>query len=97
MADQLAIVTEEWVINLVEHAQPRAGSRIALAFRQEDGCVRLTVTDAGRPFDPRQAEFEGPNLERGGGAGLALMKAWCRIADYGPQGGRNRLVLELPL
>ena len=85
------------MLNLVEHGAPAAGSRIALSFRRAGGCVRLTVTDGGAPFDPRKAEFEGPNLERGGGAGLALVSAWCRIADYRSQRGRNRLVLELPV
>jgi hypothetical protein len=41
--------------------------------------------------------FGGPNLERGGGAGLELIRAWCRIAAYARRGGRNRLVLEMPL
>ena len=28
---------------------------------------------------------------------LALIQAWCRIADYRRAGGRNRLVIEMPL
>jgi len=95
-ADQLAIVVEECVVNLLEHGRPPPGSRIALRLDRAEGCVRLTVSDAGRPFDPRDAAFDGPNLDRGGGAGLALIKAWCRVADYTTARGRNRLVLELP-
>jgi len=96
-SDHLAMVVEEWVANVVEHGGPRAGSRIALRLQRGEGLVRLSFSDAGRPFDPRAAARAGPNAERGGGAGLALIHAWCRIAAYGRRAGRNRLVLEMPL
>ncbi|ODT86923.1 MAG: hypothetical protein ABS78_14785 [Phenylobacterium sp. SCN 70-31] len=96
-ADRLAIVVEEWIANVVEHGAPPPGSRIGLRFVRKTGWVGLSLTDAGRPFDPREACFEGPNVERGGGAGLELIRAWCRIADYRRRKGRNRLVLELAL
>ncbi len=96
-ADRLAIVVEEWIANVVEHGAPPAGSRIGLRFVRGAAWVRLSFTDAGRPFDPRGACFDGPNLERGGGAGLELIRAWCRIAGYRRRGGRNRVVLELAL
>ncbi|MBW8812250.1 MAG: ATP-binding protein [Caulobacterales bacterium] len=96
-ADRLAIVVEEWVGNVVDHGGAAPGSRIDLALARERSLVRLTVSDAGAPFDPRTAGFEGPNLERGGGAGLALIAAWTRVADYRRRGGRNHLVFEMPL
>ncbi|WP_293678128.1 ATP-binding protein [uncultured Phenylobacterium sp.] len=95
--DKLAIVVEEWLINVVEHGEAAPGSRIALRFERLEGVVRLTVSDAGRAFDPRAFAFEGPNMERGGGAGLALIQAWSRVADYRRRAGRNRLVLEMPV
>lgn len=91
------IVVEEWVANVVEHGAPPGGSRIGLRLARGSGGVRITLTDAGRPFDPRQEAFKGPNLERGGGAGLELLRAWSRVAGYGRRAGRNRLVLEVPL
>ena len=96
-ADHLALVAEEWVANVVEHGRPRAGSRIVVRLRREASLVRLWFSDAGRPFDPRTATFDGPNAERGGGAGLALIAAGCRIASYARRAGRNRLVLEIAL
>ena len=95
--DKLAIVVEEWLINIVEHGQAAPGSRIALRLERLEGVVRLTFSDAGQPFDPRTFEFAGPNTQRGGGAGLALIQAWSRICDYRRRAGRNRLVLEMPL
>ena len=88
---------EEWVVNVLEHGQLKPGSRIGLTLGREDGLVRLIFSDAGVPFDPRTIDFEGPNEERGGGVGLALIRAWSRIADYRRHAGRNRLTLEMPL
>jgi anti-sigma regulatory factor (Ser/Thr protein kinase) len=96
-SDKLAIVVEEWLINVVEHGEAAPSSRIALRLERLESMVRLTVSDAGQAFDPRAVVFEGPNMERGGGAGLALIQAWSRISDYRRRSGRNRLVLEMPL
>jgi anti-sigma regulatory factor (Ser/Thr protein kinase) len=96
-AERLAIIVEEWVANLVEHGGPPPGSRIGLRLAWEPSLVHITMTDVGRPFDPRSAHFEGPDIERGGGVGLELMRAWSRVAAYGRRAGRNRLVLEMPL
>lgn len=96
-AERLTISVEEWIANVVEHGTPPPDSRIGLRLALRPGAVRITVTDAGAAFDPREATFEGPNLDRGGGAGLELMRAWNRIAAYGRRAGRNRLVLEMPI
>jgi anti-sigma regulatory factor (Ser/Thr protein kinase) len=94
---RLALVVEEWVANVVEHGGPPAGSRIVLSLRLQGEVVRLAMSDAGRPFDPQTAAFDGPNLDRGGGAGLALIASHGRIVQYARRAGRNRLVLEIPL
>ena len=96
-AGDLAIVVEEWIANVVEHGGPQDGARIVLRLRLIDRAIRVSISDAGRPFDPRTAVFDMPNPNRGGGAGLALIASLCRIASYARRAGRNRLVLELPL
>lgn len=96
-AERLAIVVEEWIANVVEHGAPPSDSRIGLRLARGANAIRITMTDAGRPFDPRKATFENANLERGGGVGLELMRAWSRVLIYGSRAGRNRLVLEMPL
>lgn len=95
--DKLVIVVEEWLINVLEHGGAAAGSRIVLRLQRLERTVRVTISDAGCFFDPREVEFEGPNQMRGGGAGLALIRAWSRIAAYTRRAGRNRLVLEMPV
>jgi anti-sigma regulatory factor (Ser/Thr protein kinase) len=96
-AERLAIIVEEWVANVVEHGAPPPDSRIGLRLARQSGVVRITMTDAGGAFDPRETRFVGPNLDRGGGAGLELMRAWSQVAAYGRRAGRNRLVLVMPL
>lgn len=96
-ADQLAIIIEEWVLNAVEHGGPPARSLIVLELERTQGAVRIAASDPGAPFDPRAVEFLGPNLERGGGAGLALIKAWATIESYRRIRGRNRVVMSLPI
>ena len=96
-ANHLAVVVEEWIANVVEHGGPQGGARIVLRLSLEGGLVRVAVSDAGRPFDPRNAAFDQPNAERGGGAGLAMIASLSRIATYVRRAGRNRLVLEMPL
>jgi serine/threonine-protein kinase RsbW len=93
-ADRLAVLVEEWVANIVEHGRPRAGSLVVLSLEKTGGRVRLAFSDAGIAFDPRAADDAGPNLERGGGAGLALIRRWSDIESYRRDGRRNRLVLR---
>ena len=94
--DKLVIVVEEWLINVLEHGGAAANSRIVLRLQQLENALRITISDAGNHFDPREVEYAGPNMVRGGGAGLALIKAWSRIVAYTRRAGRNRLVLEMP-
>ncbi|MEW5683403.1 MAG: ATP-binding protein [Pseudomonadota bacterium] len=96
-AERLAIIVEEWIANVLEHGETPARSRIILSLAHQGEVVRVTFSDAGLPFDPREASFEGPHAERGGGAGLELIRAWSRIVVYARRGGRNRVVLDMPL
>lgn len=96
-ADRLCVVVEEWLTNVLEHGEPVAGSRLTVVIRLQAGGLQVTLSDAGVPFDPRTAAaYEGPNLDRGGGAGLELVRAWSRIAGYRRARGRNRVVLVVP-
>jgi len=94
--DKLAIVVEEWLINVLEHGGAATNSRIVLRLQRLERTIRITISDAGGYFDPRGIEYKGPNTVRGGGAGLALINAWSQIVAYTRRAGRNRLVLEMP-
>ena len=88
---RLAIVVEELVVNLVEHAE--GATAIWLALEPVEAGVRVVLVDDAASFDPRTAATEGPNEQRGGGAGLAMVRAWSRILGYTREGDRNRLEL----
>jgi anti-sigma regulatory factor (Ser/Thr protein kinase) len=94
--EKLAIIVEELVLNIVDHGEAPTGSAIELTLTRGHDTVRLAVSDAGAAFDPRSMRVaEIP--ERGGGAGLALVRAWSLVERYERRRGRNRLELALPL
>lgn len=96
-AAHLAIIVEELVANLLDHAGLADSDRFGLEMECRDGCVTLVMTDRGRLFDPRGAAPGDLPPERGGGAGLALVKAWAHIDSYTRIGETNRLMLSLPV
>lgn len=95
IADRLAILVEELVMNLIDHAALPAGDRIDLRFSAHDDGVRLLIEDGGTPFDPRgSAAPHDP--DRVGGAGLHMLARWARVERYESIGARNRLMLLVP-
>lgn len=97
-AARLAIIVEELVANLVEHGGLTPHCRIDLSLVRTSDGVRLTLSDPGLPFDPRDLHaLPTVNEERGGGAGLALVRSWTSELTYASAGGRNRLELLLPV
>ena len=93
---RLAIIVEELVLNLVDHGAGIGGQLIGLELRHTEGTVTLVLTDLGEPFDPREAADIGDlPPDRGGGAGLAMIRAWATIDDYRRDGEHNRLALTL--
>lgn len=94
-AARLSIIVEELVFNLVDHGEVGEEGVIELMLTDEGGVVGITLSDTGTTFDPRSAESEGEPPERGGGAGIDLVRAWAEIVDYGVHAGRNRLLLKM--
>jgi anti-sigma regulatory factor (Ser/Thr protein kinase) len=96
MARRLAIIVEEIVTNVLGHASPGRDIALTLRLHQDDEGLFVTLEDDSIPFDPRLAPLpELPNPDRGGGVGLALVKAWTEIVSYDCEGSQNRLVLHL--
>lgn len=99
MTRRLAIVAEELLINLLEHAIPTADSgEIACSLKLEwrEDTLFLALEDDSVRFDPRRVTLlELPNADRGGGVGLALVKAFATIDDYVSADGINCLTLRM--
>lgn len=95
-AAHLSIIVEELVTNLYDHGGLGADDVVELALAQTDSGVGLTLTDSGRRFDPSIAQTDTPTPDRGGGAGLKLLRSWADKIEYRSVGGRNCLTLQLP-
>lgn len=96
IAARLAIIVEELVTNLVEHGGVEEDDEIELTLEGGDGAIRIGLGDSGRAFDPRDSAPTGEIPDRGGGAGLDLVRAWAEILDYRSRDGWNRLDLRMP-
>jgi serine/threonine-protein kinase RsbW len=94
-ARRLAIIVEEVVANLLDHAAHDRDIAFGLSLERNEGTVLITLEDDSDAFDPRTVPIaETPNPDRGGGVGLTLVAAWADIVSYDSAGGRNRLILR---
>ena len=93
---RLSIVGEELVANLVDHADLPAGAGLELTLARAGERIAITLADTAAPFDPRSDAPLAAIPDRGGSAGLALVRAFARIDGYDRDGGRNRLRLSIP-
>ena len=94
---RLCIVLEELVTNIFEHGGVPVGEDAELLLEAEVDGIRILLTDGGAPFDPRTAPPEPVHKERGGGAGIQIVRNWADIVDYRRVDGRNQLELKLRL
>lgn len=93
---RLAILIEELVTNLYDHGGITGGFSGELVLDGHDDGLHITLRDSGPPFDPREAaEVDMPNMERGGGVGLAMIRAWADVIDYRREDDMNRLDLRM--
>ena len=103
--DRLALVMEEAVTNVIEHAYlPGERGEVELALSRRPGQLVVAVEDQGIPFDaarflPDEDGEEAEN-ELGSGLGMTLMRAFAdelRVVNLGKRGKRVELVKDLPL
>jgi anti-sigma regulatory factor (Ser/Thr protein kinase) len=93
---RLSIIAEELVANLYDHAGVTPEDEIELSFNVEPDGIHLTLIDRSPPFDPRTApQREQP--ERGGGAGIQIVRAWAEIVGYETNPEGNRLLVVMPV
>ena len=94
---RLAIAVEELITNLFEHGGLATDDVVELALSRTGDVIGLAITDQGSPFDPRTATQGDAIPERGGGAGLALVRAWASESNYEVSGAGNRLSISLQI
>ena len=94
---RLCIIVEELITNLCEHGVCETEREITLELFRHPSGLGLVFEDNGAPFDPRTASAAGDMPQRGGGAGLRLVRAWSEIIGYESGDDGNRLELLLAL
>jgi anti-sigma regulatory factor (Ser/Thr protein kinase) len=94
---RLCIILEELVTNLYDHGGVGHDDAVTLSLASDPAGIRITIVDPGTPFDPRQSGNETDRPERGGGAGIDIVRAWAMVIDYEVTDQGNRLELLLPL
>ena len=94
---RLCLIVEEIVTNLCEHGVCDLDYEISVELGHRLSAIDIRIEDNGEPFDPRLASLEVGPPERGGGAGLRLVRSWAEMIGYESNDGRNRLQLIMPL
>lgn len=94
---RLCIIIEELLTNLFDHGGLTDDHEVTLTLQSEPGGIRIVIVDPAPPFDPRPVRATSQQLERGGGAGIDLVRAWAEFVDYSATGDGNRLELLLPI
>jgi anti-sigma regulatory factor (Ser/Thr protein kinase) len=94
---RLCIVIEELVANLFDHGGVTEDDEVELSLLCEPEGIRVSIVDSGTPFDPWATPRRVERRERGGGAGIDIVRAWAHFISYAPSPGANRLEFLLPV
>lgn len=94
---RLCVIVEELFANLVEHGGVGPDASVDLLLSTCPDGVRIVIIAPGRPFDPGLARPGQRRPDRGGGAGIDIVRSWASHIDYCSSAGRNRLALLIPL
>jgi serine/threonine-protein kinase RsbW len=94
---RLCIIIEELVANLYDHGGVSRDDEITLSLASEPKGLVIILTDTGTPFDPRQPRNKSDSSDRGGGAGIDIIRSWALITGYEQTDDGNRLELFLPV
>jgi anti-sigma regulatory factor (Ser/Thr protein kinase) len=94
---RLCIVIEELVANLYDHGGLTEADEVEISLISESDGIGVVLVDRGVPFDPWEAPMPVETPDRGGGAGIGLVRAWAQFVDYRITEQGNRLELLLPL
>ena len=88
------LATEEAIVNAVRHGNSNDPDKyVSVRYRVNADCVLIEVTDQGPGFNPHEVAdpLAQENLERPGGRGLLLMRAYLTWLRYNRRG--NGVVL----
>lgn len=89
------LALEEALVNAIKHGNgmdPNKRVRVNCQVNQQE--ARITITDEGPGFDPESVPdpTDDENIEKPGGRGIMLMKAFMSTVEYGKNGNEVLLV-----
>jgi anti-sigma regulatory factor (Ser/Thr protein kinase) len=94
---RVQVALDEVLSNIVQHGGAATGAAIRIAFAVVAGELRVTIADAGPPYDPLAApppDTSSPLEQRQpGGLGVHLVRELMDRVEYRRTSGENRLVL----
>jgi len=93
---RLCVIVEELVTNLYDHAGLTDDHEVEMSLDVEPDGLHLVLIDPSPPFDPRSAP-SSHKKDRGGGAGIEIVRAWAEIVDYSETSDGNRLEVVMPV
>jgi anti-sigma regulatory factor (Ser/Thr protein kinase) len=97
-AFELTLVLDELVTNVINYGGIAPdGERIRVEFRADDEAIEITISDPGKPFDPRgarQPDIDAALEDRKiGGLGVHLARNMVDVFAYRHEHGRNLVTL----
>lgn len=89
------LALEEALVNAIKHGNgmdPNKRVRVNCQVSQQE--ARITITDEGPGFDPESVPdpTDDENIEKPGGRGIMLMKAFMSTVEFGKNGNEVLLV-----
>jgi anti-sigma regulatory factor (Ser/Thr protein kinase) len=91
----LQVCLEEALANLIMHGVCDGEKDITLDIAINEGAAELRVSDRCTPFDVTEAPLGALDIDRPGGAGLRLLRAFASELRYESRDGRNVLTIIL--
>ena len=94
---RLCIVVEELVANLYDHGGLTEADTVELGLARDPAGIRVSISDPGAPFHPWSVLLSAEEPDRGGGAGIAIVRSWAEFISYRTADDGNRLEFLLPI
>lgn len=91
----IKLALEEALNNAIRHGNGGDPAKtVQVTYDLSDRCTQITIVDQGRGFNPQAVPdpTADENLEKPGGRGIMLMRAYMDEVQYNPRGNEVRMV-----
>lgn len=95
LVSRAELAVHEACMNVIDHANPPAGSMIDLQLVLDHDDLCITLRDAGAEFDPDSVDPPQPRALLEGGYGLTIIRSLVSELSYRRRGTMNELELRI--